>query len=250
MGCILHTTNIELRPRLVSLGRFFCSILLGYSLLGISPKPFNLFYYSGRFCEKRPNRSDCLPNYNCAIPTCYIRPCLNWCKIGVIHSAAIPSKYRFPRHYSGLVGSLCIFSAFKYNGCTSYRHVHRLTIYYSKPTSGMQEMAVGFLRVGPKKAAGKKPAASKIRRARWSEGLFQHTAPERSCQAAAKGQRWSAERPGQQVQPQRPFIPGRPLRRRKEGPGRPLSAMLLQHIQPVHPGGGQLHQTAPPPGVT
>ena len=35
MGCILHTTNIELRPRLVSLGRFFCSILLGYSLLGI-----------------------------------------------------------------------------------------------------------------------------------------------------------------------------------------------------------------------
>lgn len=117
MGCILHTTNIELRPRLVSLGRFFCSILLGYSLLGISPKPFNLFYYSGRFCEKRPNRSDCLPNYNCAIPTCYIRPCLNWCKIGVIHSTAIPSKYRFPRHYSGLVGSLCIFSAFKYTVC-------------------------------------------------------------------------------------------------------------------------------------
>ena len=114
MGCILHTTNIELRPRLVSLGRFFCSILLGYSLLGISPKPFNLFYCSSRFYEKRPNRSDCLPNYNCAIPTCYIRPCLNWCKIGVIHSAAIPSKYRFPRHYSGLVGSLCIFSAFRY----------------------------------------------------------------------------------------------------------------------------------------
>ena len=114
MGCILHTTNIELRPRLVSLGRFFCSILLGYSLLGISPKPFNLFYCSGCFYEKRPNRSDCLPNYNCAIPTCYIRPCLNWCKIGVIHSAAIPSKYRFPRHYSGLVGSLCIFNAFKY----------------------------------------------------------------------------------------------------------------------------------------
>ncbi len=27
LGCILHTTNIELRPRLVSLGRFFCSIL-------------------------------------------------------------------------------------------------------------------------------------------------------------------------------------------------------------------------------
>ena len=120
MGCILHTTNIELRPRLVSLGRFFCSILLGYSLLGISPKPFNLFYCSGRFYEKRPNRSDCLPNYNCAIPTCYIRPCLNWCKIGVIHSAAIPSKYRFPRHYSGLVGSLCIFSAFKYKSGTSH----------------------------------------------------------------------------------------------------------------------------------
>lgn len=120
MGCILHTTNIELRPRLVSLGRFFCSILLGYSLLGISPKPFNLFYCSGRFYEKRPNRSDCLPNYNCAIPTCYIRPCLNWCKIGVIHSAAIPSKYRFPRHYSGLVGSLCIFNAFKYNASTSF----------------------------------------------------------------------------------------------------------------------------------
>lgn len=120
MGCILHTTNIELRPRLVSLGRFFCSILLGYSLLGISPKPFNLFYCSSRFYEKRPNRSDCLPNYNCAIPTCYIRPCLNWCKIGVIHSAAIPSKYRFPRHYSGLVGSLCIFSAFKYNSHTSF----------------------------------------------------------------------------------------------------------------------------------
>lgn len=120
MGCILHTTNIELRPRLVSLGRFFCSILLGYSLLGISPKPFNLFYYSGRFCEKRPNRSDCLPNYNCAIPTCYIRPCLNWCKIGVIHSAAIPSKYRFPRHYSGLVGSLCIFRPFKFSGLAGF----------------------------------------------------------------------------------------------------------------------------------
>ena len=114
MGCILHTINIELRPRLVSLGRFFCSILLGYSLLGISPKPFNLFYCSSRFYEKRPNRSDCLPNYNCAILTCYIRPCLNWCKIGVIHSAALPSKYRFPRHYSGLVGSLCIFSALRY----------------------------------------------------------------------------------------------------------------------------------------
>ena len=84
MGCILHPTNIELRPRLVSLGRFFCSILLGYSLLGISPKPFNLFYCSGRFCQKRQNPSDCLPNYNCTIPTCYIRPCLNWCKIGVI----------------------------------------------------------------------------------------------------------------------------------------------------------------------
>ena len=85
LGCILHTTNIELRPRLVSLGRFFCSILLGYSLLGTSPNPFNLFYCSGRFCQKRQNRNDCFPNYNCTIPTCYIRLCLNWCKIGVIH---------------------------------------------------------------------------------------------------------------------------------------------------------------------
>ena len=52
MGCILHPTNIELRPRLVSLGRFFCSILLGYSLLGISPKPFNLFYLQRPFLPK------------------------------------------------------------------------------------------------------------------------------------------------------------------------------------------------------
>lgn len=72
MGCILHTTNIELRPRLVSLGRFFCSILLGYSLLGISPNPFNLFYCSSRFCQKRQSRNDCLPNYNCTIYLCAI----------------------------------------------------------------------------------------------------------------------------------------------------------------------------------
>ena len=153
MGCILHTTNIELRPRLVSLGRFFCSILLGYSLLGISPKPFNLFYCSGRFYEKRPNRSDCLPNYNCAIPTCYIRPCLNWCKIGVIHSAAIPSKYRFPRHYSGLVGSLCIFNAFKYNLTHLYpgRFLRRCLVWkdtiidynYSKKPPALQRISAG-----------------------------------------------------------------------------------------------------------